>query len=794
VSRGPAVAFTGRFAAIVVRGRGAALLLGILLLGAHCGGDEGPSEMSAATPPTRVLQPPGSPPQPAELARSLLEAVEAKGADYRPRTRHFNADGTARYVNRLILEPSPYLLQHAHNPVDWHPWGEEAFARARREGKPVLLSVGYATCHWCHVMEEESFEDEEIARLMNEHYVAIKVDREQRPDVDAVYMAAVQRLTGRGGWPMTVWLTADRQPFYAGTYFPPRAGVRGARTGFDQLLVGLAERFQAEPAKILDAAADLTGRLQAALAPAPSGSLPTAAPLHAAYASLRDGFDDPYGGFGGAPKFPRTVTLEFLLRYHRRTGEARARDMVVQTLDRMANGGIYDHVGGGFHRYATDRAWLVPHFEKMLYDNALITVAYLEAYQTTGREDFAAVARDILRYVRREMTAPEGGFYSATDADSEGEEGRFFVWTPAELADALGPERARIVAAYYDVTDAGNFEGASILHVPQPPTAVAATLGMSVDDLLSTVRGARDDLYRARARRVPPLTDRKIQASWNGLMISAFARAAQILDGPADEREAHVAAATGAAEFILSHMRVDGRLRHGWFQGRPTAEGFLDDYAFVGAGCLDLFEATGDPRWLDEAIELHQTLEEHHWDRQDGAYFTTASDAEPLLAREKPDYDGAEPSGNSVALLNVLRLHELTTNDHYRRLAEDGLRALGGSVAAAPVAVPKLLAALDFQLDRPKTVVVVEPEDGAGADAILRVLARTFVPNRALAIVPTGTAQRRLAAVVPLVSDKIVQGGRATAYVCENRVCAVPTSDPEVLARQLSSTLPLPQS
>jgi len=767
-----------------------ALCLGIVLCAAHCG-DDGPAGMSAGTPPPRVLQPPGSPPYPPELSRALLEAVRAKGESYRPRTRHLNPDGTARYVNRLVLEPSPYLLQHAHNPLDWYPWGEEAFTRARREGKPVLLSIGYATCHWCHVMEEESFEDEEIARLVNEHYVAIKVDREQRPDVDAVYMAAVQQLTGRGGWPMTVWLTADRQPFYAGTYFPPRAGVRGAHMGFDQLLLRLAERFHAEPEKILDAAADLTGRLQAALVPSPGEAPPTAAPLHTAYAALRDSFDDSEGGFGGAPKFPRTVTLEFLLRYHRRTGEPHARDMVVRTLEHMASGGIHDHVGGGFHRYATDAAWLVPHFEKMLYDNALIAVAYLEAYQVTAREDFAAVVRDVLRYVQREMTAPEGGFYSATDADSEGEEGKFFVWTPAELVDALGHERARIVAAYYDVTDAGDFDGASILHVPRPAAAVAATLGVSDDQVRSVVQAARDDLYRARARRIPPLTDRKIQASWNGLMISAFARAAQVLH---DEQAAYVGAAVRAAEFILARMRIDGRLRHGWFEGKPTAEAFLDDHAFLAAGCLDLFEATGDPRWLEEAIALQQVLEDVYWDQADGAFFTTASDAETLLAREKPDYDGAEPSGNSVALLNLLRLHELTTRDRYRQYAEEGLRGLGASIATAPVAVPKLLSALDFQLDRPKTVVVVEPEDGTGATALKVAIARTFVPNRALVVVPAGAAQRRVAALVPLVTDKIAQGGRATAYVCENRVCAVPTSDPEVLVGQLSSTLPLPQS
>jgi uncharacterized protein YyaL (SSP411 family) len=468
--------------------------------------------------------------------------------------------------------------------------------------------------------------------------------------------------------------------------------------------------------------------------------------------------------------------------------------MVVRTLEHMARGGIYDHVGGGFHRYATDDGWLVPHFEKMLYDNALLTVAYLEGYQATGRADFADVARDVLRYVRREMTSADGAFYSATDADSEGEEGRFFVWTPAELTEALGAERARIVAAYYGVTEAGNFDGASVLHVARPADAVAADLQLPAADVRSVIAAAREELYDARARRVPPLTDRKIQASWNGLMISAFARAAQVLR---DEREAHVDAAVRAARFILSRMRTDGRLRHSWFEGQLTADGFLDDYAFVGAALLDLYEATGDAHWLEEVVALHDVLEAHYWDRDGGGFFMTADDGEVLLAREKPNYDGAEPSGNAVALLNLLRLHELTTNDRYRQRAETGLLALGGMITRAPVTVPKLLGALDFRLDRAKAVVIVESRDagGGGSSApLMDTVARLFVPNRVLAVVSAGADHRRLAPLVPLVVDKVPQNDRATAYVCENRVCTLPTSDPDVLARQLSTVLPLPAS
>ncbi|MGH7860593.1 MAG: thioredoxin domain-containing protein, partial [Candidatus Binatia bacterium] len=423
----------------------------------------------------------------------------AKGPDYEPRTHHFNADGSPKYVNRLILEKSPYLLQHANNPVNWYPWGDEAFERAEAERKPVLLSIGYSTCHWCHVMEKESFEDEEIAAYMNEHYVSIKVDRERRPDVDGVYMTAVQALTGGGGWPMTVWLTPDRKPYYGGTYFPPRDGDRGERIGFLTLLRRLNEIYAESPQQVAAQAEQITSHIQRALVSAPSeiSDAKLVAAADEAFFRLESSFDGRHGGFGRAPKFPRSVTLEFLLRYHHRTGASKALEMATKTLDEMARGGMYDHVGGGFHRYSTDARWLVPHFEKMLYDNALLTVAYLEGYQATGREDFARVAREILRYVSRGMTSPQGGFHSATDADSEGEEGKFFVWSPKEVEAVLGAKRASWFNAYYGVTEKGNFEhGKTILHVTAPLEEVAKRFGMKPEDFRKELDEAREELYR----------------------------------------------------------------------------------------------------------------------------------------------------------------------------------------------------------------------------------------------------------------------------------------------------------
>jgi uncharacterized protein YyaL (SSP411 family) len=699
------------------------------------------------------------------------------------RTRHRNADGSPRYTNRLATEPSPYLRQHAHNPVDWYPWGDEAFAKARAEGKPIFLSIGYSTCHWCHVMEEESFDDEQVAAVLNERYVAIKVDREQRPDVDAVYMTAVQAMGHGGGWPLTVWLTPDRRPFYGGTYFPPHGGMRGARLGLLELLGRLDEAYRQNREQVAAAAADVIGRLERAAAPPPGDTPPDAALLHQAIAQLAADFDAEHGGFGGAPKFPSPATLELLLRYQRRTGDAGALDMVVRTLDAMAAGGIHDQLAGGFHRYATDAAWRVPHFEKMLYDNALLATIYLEASQATGRADLAGVTRRTLDWLARDMTAPDGGFYAAVDADSEGAEGRFYLWTRDDLTAVLDPSSARQVAAYFGVSPDGPVDGRSVLHVAETLDAVAAREGLTADETRSTLDAARERLLAARARRAPPHTDRKVIVAWNGLAISAFARAGQALAEPA-----YLDRARGAAAAILRATH-SGRLPRSLLDGVPGGRGYLEDYAFFTAGLLDLFEATGDPRWLQRALTL-QEVQDAHFQDPAGGYFRAADDAESLLVREKPDFDGAEPSGNSVALENLLRLHELTGDDRFRDGAERLLRAFGATLARAPQALPRMLCGVDFFLDRPKEIVLVTPPDG-GAEALLAVLRARYVPNRALVVVAEGASQRALAATVPLVAEKTAQGGRATAYVCERRVCQRPTSDPEGFARELARVTPL---
>jgi hypothetical protein len=738
------------------------------------------------------------------VEQELRAALAAKGPGYVPRTRHRLPDGSPEYTNRLLLEPSPYLQQHAHNPVDWYPWGPEAFEKARRENKQILLSVGYSTCHWCHVMEEESFEDEEIAAYLNQHYVAVKVDREQRPDVDSVYMAAVQIMHGSGGWPMTVWLTPELEPFYGGTYFPPRAGARGARLGFLEMLQRLQEAWTQNHHQATAAAKDVVERLQTA-APA-AGDLPDAAPLRAAYAESVEAFDETAGGFGDAPKFPRTATLELLLRYHRRTGDPKARAMVELTLERMAAGGIHDQVGGGFHRYSTDRQWLVPHFEKMLYDNALLAIAYLEAYQLTGRTDFADVARRTLDYARREMTDPAGAFWSATDADSEGKEGTFFLWTPDELRMALDPRRScvgcgrgaaplavreetaastTLATAYWGVTPEGNFEGETILHVARPLAEVAAAQGLDDAEAAAMLERTRARLYKARAKRVPPHTDRKILPSWNGLMISALARGAMVLDQPA-----YVRAASRAADFVLGRMRQDGRLRRSALGEEISGDGYVDDYVYMVAGLLDLFEATGEIRWLADAVALQEVLDARFADPA-GGYFTTADDQERLLVRDKPDYDGALPAANSVAARNLLRLAELTGDDRHRAAADATLKAFAPVMTRAPGAVPYLLTALDFRHDLAKEIVIVTPP-GGDAGPLRRGVHAAFVPNKVVIEVEEGPKLDALSTLVPLVAEKKAQGGQPTAYVCERGVCQLPTSDPDEVGRQLAKVTPLP--
>ncbi|NOY25757.1 MAG: thioredoxin domain-containing protein [Oligoflexia bacterium] len=726
---------------------------------------------------------PGAEPFPALVAKQIQQAWAARPADYVPRTRHLDADGQPLYTNRLFLDASPYLRQHAHNPVDWHPWGDEAFEIAASLGRPVFLSVGYSTCHWCHVMEEESFEDPEIARYINEHFVAIKVDREERPDVDAVYMAAVQALTGSGGWPMTVFLTPDRVPFYGGTYFPPRDGGRGRGPGLLGLLKVMSQAYLTQPEKVADAAKKLADHLKIALAPDMGGDLPGAATLDRTAAHLAQRYDAVEGGLQGAPKFPSSLPIRFLLRQYLRTGDSEPLEMATHTLRQMAAGGIHDQLGGGFHRYSTDQYWLVPHFEKMLYDNALLSLAYTEAWQVTDQSEFADVTRDILDYVAREMSAPEGGFYSATDADSlvpgtgKREEGWFFTWTPDEVRAVLDAPHARAVIAWYGITDSGNFEGRNVLHTTDSVAKVAASLGIKQGRLKTLITQSRPALLKARALRPPPLRDDKILAGWNGLMISAFARAAIALDEPAYARRAEA-----AASYVLGPMRTKGRLHRAAMDGKVQHDAMIEDYAFMVAGLIDLFEATGDRRWLTQAIALDGVVQAHYEDPVNGGWYRTPDDGPPLLAREKVTHDGAQPAGSSVHALNLFRLAELTTRDEYRVRAERALKASAQAIEQG--AMTEALLAVDWHLDKPKEIVLVTPQDRSQAAPLLGVVRRSGLRNRVLVVASEGELAS-LAQTVPLVEGKTAISGQATAYVCEQGVCQRPTTDLAVFKKLL---------
>ncbi|MDQ2908722.1 MAG: thioredoxin domain-containing protein, partial [Candidatus Eremiobacteraeota bacterium] len=661
--------------------------------------------------------PPGAAPFPSALRERIDAALAARGGEEVPRTRH--RDGaTAHFTNRLILETSPYLRQHAHNPVNWYPWGAEAFDEARQSEKPVFLSIGYSTCHWCHVMEEESFEDLEIARVLNERYVAIKVDREERPDVDAVYMTAVQALTRHGGWPMSVWLDAERRPFFAGTYFPARDGERGSARGFFSILGELSDVYRTEPQRVAAAAESITAAIRSSMngdageANDPSdaftagiatttgatraAALPGNDVLDAAAEFYRRVYDPQSGGMKGAPKFPSTLPVRLLLREHRRSGDAESLAMAEHTLAMMAAGGMHDQLSGGFHRYSTDSRWLVPHFEKMLYDNALLAPAYAEAWQVTGRRDFERVLRTTLDYVLREMTAPEGGFYSATDADSEGEEGTFFLWSQDEIRTLLGPQAERFMR-FHGVTPQGNFESKNILFVPHPD-----------EDEWEAQTGAREILRVAREQRPHPLRDDKILTAWNGLMISALAFGGWVLAEPR-----YVAAAARAADFILNSSCVNGRLQRSWKDGRTSGPGFLEDDAFFVAGLLDLYEATFEQRRLAAALTLAERTEHLFADESHGGWFRSAHDHEQLVAREKPHYDGAEPSGASVALLNSLRLSTITSDEQWRTIAERALRAYAPMLREQPAGLNAMLLAVDYFVATPPEIVVVWPAGGS---------------------------------------------------------------------------------
>ncbi|MFO0592085.1 MAG: thioredoxin domain-containing protein [Polyangiaceae bacterium] len=759
-------------------------------LASGCGGPACGATSSPVTAPTSAK---GRDPA---LQARLDKALRDKGPDYAPRTRHKNPDGTPKYTNRLILESSPYLLQHAHNPVDWYPWGDEAFAAARAAGKPVFLSVGYSTCHWCHVMEEESFEDEEIAAYLNEHFIAIKVDREERPDVDAVYMNVVMSFSGNGGWPMNVWLTPAREPFFAGTYFPPRDGVRGARHGLLSVLRELSSDYAKDPAGIARDAKDFAERARKLSAPEAAGDMPSADVVKKAVIEAQQRFDPVNGGPKGAPKFPSSFPVRLLLRHARRSGDAMSLRMATATLDAILAGGIHDQAGGGFHRYATDAAWRIPHFEKMLYDNALLAMAYLEAGQATGEARFLAAARETLDYLLREMRAPDGTFHGATDADSlapngKREEGYFFTWTPREVESALDGDAEKAALAFFGVTERGDLDGRSILHVARPPADVAKDLGWDAARLSTAVAAARVGLYTARSKRPPPLRDDKALVAWNALAISAFARAAIVL-GEARYEDA----AVKCAQALTRTWRAGGPLAHAWTNGKESGQAYLDDHTTLANALLDVFDLTADPAFIDDAARLMAAVEKRFSDKTNGGYFMTADDAEPLLARDKPSDDGPTPSGNSMAALVWQRLSVLQETEADRAHAESTFRAFATSLAGRTGAMDAMLSALDLATDSPKQIAIVLP-DGAARGALskearpmLDILQKAFIPNAALAVGAAADLSGASFSKLPWTKDKPAKGGRTTAYVCILGACKLPVTDPAEFAKLLAEAKP----
>jgi uncharacterized protein YyaL (SSP411 family) len=689
-------------------------------------------------------------------------------------TRGYGAGmSQARKPNRLIDETSPYLLQHAHNPVDWYPWGEEALARARQEGKPILLSVGYAACHWCHVMEAESFEDEATAEAMNRDFVPVKVDREERPDIDGIYMDAVQAMTGRGGWPMTVFLTPDGAPFYAGTYYPP-VDTHGL-PAFRRVLGAVAEAWRDKREDVVAQGRQVLAHIEQAGGVAAGGEELGQEVLAGAFETLRGAFDPAWGGFGPAPKFPQPMTLEFALRQHAR-GRDGALEMVTTTLDRMLTGGIYDQLGGGFHRYSTDGRWLVPHFEKMLYDNAQLLRLLARTWLVTRSPRYQRVAAETVAWLAGELRHPDGGFFSSQDADSEGVEGRFFVWAYDELVELAGPA----VAAWYGAVPEGNWEGANVLWTPRSPATVAEQAGISVDELTARIAEGRAALSTARRRRVHPATDDKVLAAWNGLAISALAEAGRSFGQPG-----WVAMAVRAAEFVLSSLRDGGgRLHRAWRDGRlGPAGGYLDDYANLAEACLTLYETTFELRWLREARSLADDLLRLFADPDGNGFFQTGADAEPLVVRPRELFDNAVPAGNSVAAEVLGRLAHLAPGPDDERAADGALRLVARVLERAPTGFGHALGALDLRVGPVREIAVAGAPDDEGTMAMVGQVWDRYLPNKVLAVAAPG--DQAAAELVPLLRDRPQLHGRATAYVCEHFVCQLPAGDPDALAAQL---------
>lgn len=677
-----------------------------------------------------------------------------------------------KYANHLAGEKSPYLLQHASNPVNWYPWGEEAFQRARQEEKPIFLSIGYATCHWCHVMAHESFEDEDVAELLNRNFIAIKLDREERPDVDMVYMAVCQRLTGSGGWPLSIFMTNEGNPFFAGTYFSKHSRV--GMPGFMDILNRIAATWKSDRELLIKESSKITYEIQSLEHPKTHTQFLNEETLKQGYLNLEGSFDPKWGGFGRAPKFPIPHQLTFLLRWYKRSHNARALDMVEKTLDAMRQGGLFDQIGFGFHRYSVDQKWLVPHFEKMLYDQAQLAMAYIEVYQITGKKRFEHVAREIFTYVLRDMTSPEGGFYCAEDADSEGKEGLFYLWTPKEVNGHLGGDAGNLVCSFYNITEAGNFEeGFSIPHISTPLAGFASEIGMDSAKFENLLNNARSKLFDIRRKRIHPLKDDKILTSWNGLMIAALAKGYQALGD-----QEYIRAAGKAADFILKNLRTkDGKLLHRYRHGDAAYSGFLDDYAFLVWGLIELHEATFEVSYLDEALALNSAMLDMFWDEQNGGLYFSGKENESLIIKTKDLYDGAIPSGNAVAALNLLRLGRMTGNVALEKKAEQLIGAASGTVRTYPASYTQLLGAVDFLIGPSREIVIAGDPALTDTREMIKTVQRKFLPNKVLLFHPAGPDAGRLVELVPFVKNMLPRYGRPTAYVCKNFACQAPITD-----------------
>jgi hypothetical protein len=672
-----------------------------------------------------------------------------------------------RIPNRLISEKSPYLLQHAYNPVDWYPWGEEAFEKAKEENKPIFLSIGYSTCHWCHVMEHESFEDVEVAKLMNETFVSIKVDREERPDIDSIYMTVCQFMTGSGGWPLNIIMTPDKKPFIAGTYFPK--DNRYGRIGMKELAHSIKELWERKKDTVLKSADEVIELLERIEVQVPGEAIDEST-LEIAFFQFAEKFDKEHGGFGSSPKFPTPHNLLFLLRYYKRTKNLKALEMVVKTLICMCMGGIFDHVGFGFHRYSTDSKWILPHFEKMLYDQALLLMVYVEAFLITKKDENKKVVNEIFTYVTRDMKSPEGAFYSAEDADSEGEEGKYYVWTEHEVKEILEKEEADFVISAFNFSKAGNYveeatresSGNNILYLKKP-----------LEKSPTLWEKARIKLYDMRKKRIPPHKDDKILTDWNGLLIAALSKAAQAFNEPE-----YLKSAKEAADFILSTLCTnDGKLLHRYRDGEAAILGYLDDYAFLVWGLIELYEASFEIKYLEKALSLNSYLLEHFWDQDNGAFYFTSDDSEKLIVRKKEIYDGAIPSGNSVAMLNLLRLSRITGNAELENKASKIASVFSKNVKELPSAHTMFLMGIDYLLGPSYEIVLVGDLNSEDSKSILKTLRSRYLPNKVVLFKETNSDSSQIDRIAKFTQNYLAIDNKATVYVCQNNTCNQPTND-----------------